>query len=337
LKSTAAKEGMIRLRNYEIVSAERVLQVPRHALLGYAGADELGDWPPDSGTGDAEELLGELDADGIDAEVLFPPFVTRPCGRDTSESVARAYNTWLSERFTATDADRLFGLAVIPATGIASAVRELRRAMSMPGIRGVVLTSWPSGSAAARAEDDEFWGHAVELRAPIAAYRTFGGGAAADDQASRVPKAEHFPRLTSLMTKGPGPYTGIQLINNGVLERFPELRFYFAHTDGAWVRFYREQADDYYKRHHYWAGVNLSIPPSEQIARHYWWGFTDDRLGVHLRHEVGIDRLCWGRGPLERTDPIETQALLKGQFATIPEGDRHQLLATNIMAFLDRG
>jgi predicted TIM-barrel fold metal-dependent hydrolase len=323
---------------YEVVSADNLLRIAPEVLAGFADEADLSALPSLGGTGDPSELIGDLDTHGLDAELLFPAFVGPDAiAGDRSAALVRAYNAWLSERFTAADPDRLLGLALIPSSGIGDAVEELRRAAVMPGIHGVVLTSWPSGFAAPQPEDDQFWAAASEFGMPIAVYKTFGGGEAADRPATNAEGASHFPRMTSLMTKGGGPYTGIQLINSGVLDRFPALQFYFAHTNVSWEPYYREQADDYYKRHHFWAGVDLPKAPSEYLYKHFRWGFSRDRLGVQLRHEVGVERLLWGRGVAEEDDPIDTATVLKEQFADVPDADRKRILATNVVEFFHLG
>jgi predicted TIM-barrel fold metal-dependent hydrolase len=318
-----------------VVSADNLFGISPKVLVGFVDDSDLNSLPSVAGSGDPAELIDTLDAEGVDAEVLFPAFVGAnaiPPARSTS--LARAYNTWLSERLTAADPDRLLGLALMPSSGIEAAVQELRRAAGLGGIHGVVLTSWPAGSDAPEPDDDRFWEAASELGMPIAIYKTFGGGEATDHPASTAQGATHFPRMTSLMTKGSGPYAGIQLINYGVLERFPALRFYFAHTNVAWEPYYREQADDYYKRHHYWAAVDLARAPSEYLYENFRWGFSRDRLGVQMRQEVGVERLFWGRGVAAGEDPMDTATVLKDQFGDIPDADRKKILAGNVLTFL---
>src|SRR5262249_6341553 len=139
------------------------------------------------GAGDGHQRLREMDEDGVDAEVLFPAVAgqrtldTGALPREAYVAIARGYNDWLSQEFTAVDPDRLLGLAILPATAIDDAIDELRRVSTMPGIRGVVMHAWPNGGAAPDLDVDErFWNLAVELGVPITAHVSFGGGAAAE-------------------------------------------------------------------------------------------------------------------------------------------------------------
>ena len=72
------------------------------------------------GAGDGKQRLREMDQDGVDAEILFPAVSgqrTLDIGAMPAEAyvaIARGYNDWLSQEFTAEDRDRLLGLAILP-------------------------------------------------------------------------------------------------------------------------------------------------------------------------------------------------------------------------------
>jgi len=65
-------------------------------------------WEPDGspvpGTGDAVQRLQEQDADGLDAEVLYPPvfisrFIENISDPEAYLAMVRAYNTFLAEDY----------------------------------------------------------------------------------------------------------------------------------------------------------------------------------------------------------------------------------------------
>jgi len=73
------------------------------------------------GSYEAKARLGDLDADGIAAQVLFPSMTlegARLCARDRDlqRVCVRAYNEWLAG-FCEDGDGRLHGLAVMPTTG----------------------------------------------------------------------------------------------------------------------------------------------------------------------------------------------------------------------------
>ena len=85
--------------------------------------------------------LADMDIDGVDAEILFPPQRTMShfLGDDDDDFVlagVEAYNNFLFEEFCAPDPTRLIGLAQIPSLGIDVAVDALRKAKAR-GAKGV--------------------------------------------------------------------------------------------------------------------------------------------------------------------------------------------------------
>jgi predicted TIM-barrel fold metal-dependent hydrolase len=113
------------------------------------------------GLGDAVQRLHEQDYDGIDAEILFPPFFATNFLRNITEdrvyiAMVQAYNSWLAEGFCSVAPDRLFGLGIVPYTGTDDAIAEMKRCKSL-GLRGITLKRWPNGSGRYQPEDDRFF------------------------------------------------------------------------------------------------------------------------------------------------------------------------------------
>src|SRR3954463_9054648 len=109
---------------------------------------------------DGTERLKDMDVDGVDAEILFPPQRTigHFLGDDDDEFVLAgidAYNNFVWEQFSAPDRDRLVGMAQIPSIGIDVSVDYLRKAKAR-GFKGVVISNWPSGGDAISDDDDPF-------------------------------------------------------------------------------------------------------------------------------------------------------------------------------------
>src|SRR5262245_15614558 len=111
---------------------------------------------------DPAARLIEMDADGVDAEVLYPtPRLSQAivANRDSEFHLAciRAYNDWLSD-YVAYAPERFGGLAMLPNRGIEDASAEVARIAGRPGIRGVVMGCYPHGTLEVSAEDDKVYG-----------------------------------------------------------------------------------------------------------------------------------------------------------------------------------
>jgi predicted TIM-barrel fold metal-dependent hydrolase len=204
---------------------------------------------------------------------------------------------------------------------------ELRRVSSMPGIRGVCLHSWPNGKGVPEPEQDEkFWRLAVELDVPLAAHMSFGGGRVAyvaDLTAQGKMVGGNFAPIVAMLTKGGNGFVATQLITSGVFDRIPELQFFFAETQVGWVPYYGEDADENYKRHRYWSGLDMPHLPSWYLRR----------------REIGIDKLQWSTDfPHVQCDWPNSRQVIEEQFQGVPEDEKRQIVCDNAVRYfhLDR-
>src|SRR5262249_23760032 len=135
-------------------------------------------WTTDvPGAGGPEQRLKEQDADGVDGEILFSGSglaAMRSTDPELTLACIQAYNDYIIE-YNAYAPDRLFGLPIMPSTGIDSAVAELRRVARQPHVRAVQLLRTPSGGPDLLPTDEPFWAAAEELGIVIAAHHNFTG------------------------------------------------------------------------------------------------------------------------------------------------------------------
>src|SRR5207248_1987262 len=102
-----------------------------------------------AGCYNGSERIKDMDIDGVDAEILFPPQRTigHFLGDEDDEFVMagiEAYNNFLFDEFMAPDPTRLIGMAQIPSLGTDVAIETMRKAKAR-GFKGVVISMWPSG------------------------------------------------------------------------------------------------------------------------------------------------------------------------------------------------
>ncbi|MDQ1461586.1 MAG: hypothetical protein QOI08_3070, partial [Actinomycetota bacterium] len=124
-----------------------------------------------TGCYNGEARLADMDIDGVDAEILFPPQRTMShfLGDDDDDFVlagVEAYNNFLFEEFCAPDPNRLIGMAQIPSLGIDNAVDSIRKAKAR-GAKGVLISNWPAGGGSLSNDDDPFWAAAVDEGLPV--------------------------------------------------------------------------------------------------------------------------------------------------------------------------
>jgi predicted TIM-barrel fold metal-dependent hydrolase len=309
------------------------------------------------GTGPPEQRLREQDADGIDAEVLFPgqqagPRLWRSIADDDAyRAVVRAYNDFLAEDYCSVAPDRLIGVGVIPWTGLDDAIEEMEHCVQQE-LKAVVLGTFPSGKGQPTAEDDRFWAAALDTGIAVTIHVEF------DRTGPRGGPLFRYPREPKELrsTRGPGvagvveqvtndkfcrlgAVNAVQLIFGGVFDRFPNLRVDFAENQIGWIPFFLEMADVRYDRHSGWAERLLDVKPlqrrpSEYIREHCYWGFQHDRVGVELRHHLGVDRVIWATDfPHQESDWPNSLEVMQDSFAGVPEDERDRMVAGNAIEF----
>src|SRR5436309_3316156 len=105
-----------------------------------------------------EPRVAEMLEDGVVAEVIYSPQRTMRhfmLGTEDDFHLAgiRAYNDWLAKDFCAKAPERLLGIGQMPSIGVGAAIAEMRRCKEL-GLRGVLLSAWPSGNLNLSEADD---------------------------------------------------------------------------------------------------------------------------------------------------------------------------------------
>lgn len=339
-----------------VIEGQPAREVPSD-LYGGKGRDY---WTPfgqtyegTAGTGPAEQRLSEQDRDGIDAEVMYPCQVGGPwlwrSGPDDEPylAIVRAYNDWLAQEYCAVSPQRLIGLGIVPMSNIGDAVAETNRCANL-GLPGMLLSAFPSNKGYPTPEDDRFWAAAQELNMPVTVHIQLNREGVRAGPLLRYPRGNP-ETMKKLGTAGlaeqvsrfhrVGGLNVVQMVLDGLFDRFPNLKVYFAETHAGWLPFFMHMADMRYERHHHWATELLGFKPlkrlpSEYMREHIYWGFLDDPIGVEMRHHVGVDRLIWATDfPHQESDWPYSQAVIGRIFAGVPEDEKHQMLVSNVVEF----
>ncbi len=310
-----------------------------------------------AGTGSPKQRLEEQDADGVDAEVLYPaPQFLRLCGTVITdpkayEAMLRAYNDWQAQEYCAEAPDRLLGVGVIPISGIDAAVAELQHCKEL-GLPTVNVAAFPAGHKYPSDEDDRFWAAALDLEMPLTVHVSMSARNSAEEPIFVYPKTplavqwaatDYAQRLYRYGLRG--ATNAVQMILQGVFDRFPDLRFYFAENQIGWIPLFLQQLDRQYERSYHWAMRELGVKPlkrlpSEYIAEHCCWGFFDDPVGLSNIQSIGVDNVMWSTDfpHLECAWP-ESRKLIEETFVGVSDEDRWKITAGNAIEYfgLDAG
>jgi predicted TIM-barrel fold metal-dependent hydrolase len=293
------------------------------------------------------ERLKDMDIDGVDAEVLFPPQRTigHFLGDADDEFVLAgidAYNNFLFEEFCGPGPNRLIGMAQIPSIGTDVAVDYLLKAAAR-GFKGVVISNWPGGGETIGEQDEAFWAAAAETGIPVCIHinlisrtaRQRARAAAARAGGSQLYGGRR-PNANAKAVAGLGsvfatvPATIGQLIFTGIFERHPSLQISLIETGIGWIPHLLEQMDDRYWRNRSWGQIPIAAPPSDYWYRNLSATFIVDRNGIDNRHAVGIDNIMWSTDyPHHGNDWPYSRKVIRDMMGHIPVEERDKIVAAN--------
>lgn len=272
----------------------------------------------------ADTRLADMDADGIDMQVVLPTPVFFGYDRSPSDAarVAGVFND-LALEVTAQAPDRLIPFCQVPLQDAEAACRELDRCIDA-GHRGV-----------------EIGNHVGDLDLDSEVVVTFLQHAAAQD----VPVFVHpwdmtpTPRTDPWMLEwlvGMPAETQLSLLRlalSGAFDRLPEsLRLGFAHGGGSFA-FWTGRADNAWHQRRDLVGADSEHPPSHYADRVYVDSVVFSTAALNVLIDVhGQDRVVLGSDYPYPLGERPAGAVIRE--ASLDDGVRDRLLSANARAFL---
>jgi predicted TIM-barrel fold metal-dependent hydrolase len=139
-----------------------------------------------------------------------------------------------------------------------------------------------------------------------------------------------------------GALNAAQMIFNGVFDRFPSLKIYFAENQIGWIPLYLQQFERQYDRSYHWAMREMGVAPlkrrpSEYIAEHCYWGFYDDPFGLQMLktlNALSVNRVMWSSDfpHLESAWPHSVTGLQE-DFSGLSKIEQRKIAAGNAIEF----
>jgi predicted TIM-barrel fold metal-dependent hydrolase len=273
---------------------------------------------------DPAARLVEMDADQVDAEVLYPtPRLCQGVVANPDDALhlamVRAYNDWLSE-YVAHAPKRFGGLLLLPNCGSAAAVAEVARMSGRPGIRGAVMGCYPNGTLEVSDDDDSVWAALIDSGLPLSIHVSLG---------RTMPEA-HRSSLPGYGRFFDVPNRIVQMIFSGMFDRFPDLQLVCAEVDCGWVPYFKEQVDNNFHRLYTPGATAVRGLPSEYVERNVSFTYVTDGFGIDNRHLIGVDRILWSSDyPHVSADWPTSWKTIQATFSGVPTPERHAIVAGN--------
>lgn len=247
------------LKNYHAIAPERRPAPDGQTRLFMEGKS----WPKPSGLGlgvggpysrphprregmsNPIPRLLDMDSEGIDVAVLFGGSLAGsiPALEDAgfATALARARNTWLGE-YCSENPARLKGVAVLPLQDISAAVAELNRTVTELGFVGASLLPNLHGKHPSDPYFFHLYEEAQRLQVPICVHMFLGRYGSEATGTTRFDKFFYshlvghvFEQMIALAT----------IMGEGLLDRFPKLRFVFLEAGCGWLPYWLYRLDEH--------------------------------------------------------------------------------------------
>jgi 2,3-dihydroxybenzoate decarboxylase len=254
--------------------------------------------------------IAEMDADGVDVQVLAvsAPGVQK-FDPDTGLSIARIANDRLADAVKAYPT-RFAGLAVAPPQNPKEGAKELERAITRLGLKGLVINSHTNSEYL---DEPKFWPlleAAEALDVPIYLHPR----EPADTMADALLAMTGFTVGWGYAVET-GTHT-LRMIAAGVFDRFPRLRIVLGHLGEA-IPFLLDRIDG---RYPFEIGVTGKKPLPRKPSEYFRSNFTVSTSGMNFAAPVraAIDILGADRIMFAADHPMENQRREVEAFKALP-------------------
>jgi len=200
-----------------------------------------------AGAADLDQRLRDMDAEGIDVQVLYGGLIIGLTSYDDAGfalDVARAYNDWLLTKVCGHAPDRLKGVAVVPLQDVQRSITEAARAQRA----GAVAVTIPPVLDETRNLDDPallpFFEACEALDLAIAVHSAPGMNVP-------LPAAERFSNYAqihclSFPVDQMVAFTALAM--GGVLDRYERLRVAFLESGTGWVPYFVHRVHEHFEK-----------------------------------------------------------------------------------------
>jgi len=298
-------------------------------------------WDKWRGPWDPEARLGDMQRDGVEAEILYPSMARNfyaLSGDDTALQLAgvKSYNDWITG-YCAALPGRLFAIGLLSVLDIEFSVNELDRIAAL-GHKGAMLPAeLPEGMSYAAPLFEPIWAAAERLSLPLHFHININQGS--EREAYQIPiDAMIDMGRRSVKRAIAQPDTLLtDLLFGLVLENHPGLRVVFAEYELAWILPFMYRFEGVAKRfpREYPDLPGMSITPSETIRRQVFVTFQNDPAGIAGAAALGLlDNCMWANDyPHGGATWPDSQEIVKEQLAAMDAATVKKLVWSNTADF----
>jgi predicted TIM-barrel fold metal-dependent hydrolase len=247
------------------------------------------------GSMDPSERIELLDAEGIDAVVLYTTigllWEAELDDADLSQAYTRAYNRWICE-FCAGN-PRLVPTAHLSLSDPVAAARELERAVN-DGARGAYVAPFThDGRPLGHPANDPVFAAAQDLDVPFAIHPTFEPQWTKGMRMGAWENVKQLRLLASVTASDGVRQQFTTLFDYGVFDKFPRLRVVVLESGGGWIGYWLDRIDAVYGHTFIGTRVPLEHKPSDYFRDRVWISCDPDERTIPALAERFGGRFMW--------------------------------------------
>ncbi len=285
------------------------------------------------GAQDAKARLKLLDAEGIDAAVIYTTtgllWEAELEDAELSQAYTRAYNRWICD-WCADGEGRLIPAAHLSLGDPAAAAKELERAVGQGAKGGYVAPFNHRSMPLGHPDHDAVFAAAQDLDVPLAIHPTF------EPQWTKGTRMGAWENVRELrLTASVQASDGVRhqfgtLFDYGVFDRFPKLKILVLESGGGWIGYMLDRMDAVFGHTAIGGRVPLKNPPSQYFQERCWISCDpDERTIPSLAERFGVERFMWASDFPHADHTADYILDLDRLIGMFPEGSRRAFAGDN--------
>ena len=274
---------------------------------------------------DVSKRLADMDAEGIDASIVYHGRLNSLIRMADKEFWLRCVdvcNEWAAEWKNAAP-DRLYPVALLPTFLWPERTRDYLQKLKQLGYKAIDLPVSPKGVRYNSSTMDPMWAAIEESGFPVSfhigAYIQYSGRGS----------------LGANLNANLMPFTGLfgQLVFSGLFDRFPRLKVIFTEGGASWVPGTLENADKVARDYATELRPKLAHTPSWYWHNHCYTTFMEDNVAIENVARIGADRLMWSVDyPHPESVFGNSEAIMKGIFEGVGDESGRKIVGANAAA-----
>jgi len=248
------------------------------------------------GSMDPSERLELLDAEGLDAVILYTTvgllWEAELKDPELCQAYTKAYNRWICE--FCSGSPRLVPTAHLSLSDPIAAARELERAVG-EGAKGCYVAPFTQDAKPlGHPEHDPVFAAAQDLGVPFAIHPTFEPQWTKGERMGTWENVKQLRLLASVTASDGVRHQFTTLFDYAVFDKFPQLKVLVLESGGGWIGYWLDRIDAVYGHTFIGDRVPLEHKPSDYFRERCWISCDpDERMIPALAERYGVERFLW--------------------------------------------